>query len=123
MPGGADRAKRYIPFADGPRNCIGQSLAQTTLPITLGALLSHFSFRLADQVSRAPGSLSDAKPWSARELNPTLTSWCVLGTVGDTAGFVQQPLCCVTWRTPSVKVHAQSAMQVKRPQCSGSFLF
>ena len=42
---------RYIPFAEGPRNCVGQSLAQTTLPITLAALLSHFTFRLADQVS------------------------------------------------------------------------
>ena len=59
--GGADRAKRYIPFADGPRNCIGQSLAQTTLPITLGALLSHFTFRLADQVMRA-GRSPDGTP-------------------------------------------------------------
>ena len=56
---GADRAKRYIPFADGPRNCIGQSLAQTTLPITLGALLSHFTFRLADQVTPALTIVTD----------------------------------------------------------------
>ena len=50
----AARARRYIPFAEGPRNCVGQSLAQTTLPITLAALLSHFTFRLADQVPLAP---------------------------------------------------------------------
>ena len=50
----APRARRYIPFAEGPRNCVGQSLAQTTLPITLAALLSHFTFRLADQVPLAP---------------------------------------------------------------------
>lgn len=47
----AERPKRYMPFAEeGPRSCIGKTLAQTTLPLTLAILLSHFSFKLADQV-------------------------------------------------------------------------
>lgn len=47
-----ERPKRYMPFAEGPRSCIGKTLAQTTLPLTLAILLSHFSFKLADQVHR-----------------------------------------------------------------------
>ena len=46
--------KRYIPFAEGPRNCVGQSLAKVSLVATLAVLLSQFSFRLADDVSPVP---------------------------------------------------------------------
>ena len=45
-----ERPKRYMPFAEGPRSCIGKTLAQTTLPLTLAILLSRFSFKLAEQV-------------------------------------------------------------------------
>jgi cytochrome P450 len=44
------RPKRYFPFAEGPRNCVGQSLAQVTLPVTLAILLSRFHFKLAEEV-------------------------------------------------------------------------
>jgi cytochrome P450 len=50
-----DRPKRYFPFADGPRNCVGQSLAMTTLPTTLAHLLARFHFRLADSMGGADG--------------------------------------------------------------------
>ena len=46
--------KRYIPFAEGPRNCVGQSLAKVSLVATLAVLLSRFSFKLADDVSPVP---------------------------------------------------------------------
>lgn len=46
----AERPRRYMPFAEGPRSCVGKTLAQTTLPLTLAILLSNFSFKLADQV-------------------------------------------------------------------------
>lgn len=46
----ARRPKRYFPFAEGPRNCVGQSLAKVSLVATAAVLLSNFSFRLADQV-------------------------------------------------------------------------
>ena len=42
--------KRWFPFAEGTRNCVGKSLAQVTLPATLAILLARFSFRLADEV-------------------------------------------------------------------------
>ena len=47
--------KRYIPFAEGPRNCVGQSLAKVSLVATMALLLARFSFKLADDVSaRSP---------------------------------------------------------------------
>lgn len=51
----ADRPKRFFPFAEGPRNCVGQSLAMTTLPTTLAMLLARFSFGLADSMGGAVG--------------------------------------------------------------------
>lgn len=44
------RPKRYFPFAEGPRNCVGQSLAKVSLVATAATLLSTFHFKLADQV-------------------------------------------------------------------------
>ena len=48
--GDSKRPKRYFPFAEGPRNCVGQSLAKVSLAATMATLLQHFSFRLADEV-------------------------------------------------------------------------
>ena len=45
------RGRRYLPFGDGVRSCVGQSLAKMNYTATLALLLSHFSFRLADRVS------------------------------------------------------------------------
>ena len=58
---GADaskRGKRWFPFSDGPRNCVGQSLAKMSMAATLAQLYSNFSFKLADEVSlRTIGAL------------------------------------------------------------------
>ena len=51
--GNSKRPKRYFPFAEGPRNCVGQSLAKVSLVATMATLLQHFSFRLADEVGSA----------------------------------------------------------------------
>ena len=51
------RPKRYFPFAEGPRSCVGQSLAKVSLVATMATLLSRFSFRLADEVSPAQRGL------------------------------------------------------------------
>ena len=52
----AVRGRRYLPFGDGMRSCVGQSLAKMNYTATVALLLSHFSFRLADRVS----------PWCAK---------------------------------------------------------
>ena len=49
--GESKRSKRYFPFAEGPRNCVGQSLAKVSLVATMATLLQHFHFKLADEVS------------------------------------------------------------------------
>ena len=43
------RARRYMPFAEGARNCVGQSLAKMSLAATIASLLQTFTFRLAEQ--------------------------------------------------------------------------
>lgn len=45
------QGKRWFPFSDGPRNCIGQALAKMNMAATFAQLYSHYSFQLADEVS------------------------------------------------------------------------
>ena len=48
------RGRRYLPFGDGMRGCIGQSLAKLNYTATLALLLSNFTFRLADKACLLP---------------------------------------------------------------------
>lgn len=51
--------KRFVPFSEGARDCVGQSLARLNLTTTLAQLLGSFSFRLADEVRLDPSFLSN----------------------------------------------------------------
>ncbi len=46
----AARVKRYIPFGDGRRDCIGQALARMNYTSTLARLLGSFHVELAPEV-------------------------------------------------------------------------
>ena len=46
----AGRVKRYIPFSDGRRDCVGQALARMNYMSTLARLLGNFHFELAPEV-------------------------------------------------------------------------
>ena len=48
----ASRAKRYFPFAEGARDCLGRNLAAVSMATTLAMLLGRLSFSLADRVRR-----------------------------------------------------------------------
>ncbi|KAI3424890.1 hypothetical protein D9Q98_008274 [Chlorella vulgaris] len=50
--------KRFLPFAAGLRNCIGQNLAKMNAHATLAVLLSRFSFQLPAELM-GPGALWD----------------------------------------------------------------
>lgn len=42
--------KKYMPFSEGARNCVGMTLAKINMPAVLATLFSNFSFRLAPEV-------------------------------------------------------------------------
>lgn len=44
------KVKRFIPFSDGRRDCIGQALAKTNYTAVLALLLGRFHFELAPEV-------------------------------------------------------------------------
>lgn len=45
------QGKRWFPFSDGPRNCVGQALAKMNMAATFAQLYSHYSFKLAEEVT------------------------------------------------------------------------
>ena len=45
------QGKRWFPFSDGPRNCVGQALAKMNIAATFAQLYSHYSFKLAEEVT------------------------------------------------------------------------
>lgn len=53
----AAQVRRFMPFLEGSRQCIGMSLARMTTAATVAALLSRFTFRLADDVRTTCRSL------------------------------------------------------------------
>ena len=46
----AGRTKRFLPFSDGKRDCVGQAMARMNYTSTLARLLAHFCFELATEV-------------------------------------------------------------------------
>ena len=46
----AARVKRFIPFSDGRRDCVGQALGRLNYTSTLARLLGNFHFELAPEV-------------------------------------------------------------------------
>ena len=54
------QARRFMPFLEGSRQCVGMSLARMTTAATVAALLSQFTFRLADSVCPSQPALAQA---------------------------------------------------------------
>ncbi|KAK8694393.1 hypothetical protein V6N13_071947 [Hibiscus sabdariffa] len=54
--------RHFIPFAAGPRNCIGQSFAMMEAKIILAMLISRFSFTISEHYRHAPVVVMTIKP-------------------------------------------------------------
>ncbi|KAL3150250.1 hypothetical protein ABBQ32_000104 [Trebouxia sp. C0010 RCD-2024] len=52
------QGKRWFPFSDGPRNCVGQALAKMNMATTLAQLYSHYSFQLAEEMGGPAGVMA-----------------------------------------------------------------
>lgn len=53
---------RFIPFAAGPRNCVGQAFAMMEAKIILAMLISRFSFTISENYRHAPVTVLTIKP-------------------------------------------------------------
>lgn len=53
---------RFMPFAMGPRNCVGQSFAMMEAKIILAMLISRFSFTMSESYRHAPVVILTIKP-------------------------------------------------------------
>ncbi|RVW32377.1 Cytokinin hydroxylase [Vitis vinifera] len=54
--------RHFIPFAAGPRNCVGQSFAMMEAKIILAMLVSRFSFTISQNYRHAPVIILTIKP-------------------------------------------------------------
>ncbi|XP_073146820.1 cytokinin hydroxylase-like [Henckelia pumila] len=54
--------RHFIPFAAGPRNCVGQSFALMEAKIILSMLISRFSFTISENYRHAPIIVLTIKP-------------------------------------------------------------
>lgn len=57
-PAGGKRGITFMPFSEGPRNCVGQSLAKMEVMTLLAKLLSNFRLELAPEMGGRPGVIS-----------------------------------------------------------------
>lgn len=53
---------RFLPFASGPRNCVGQAFALMEAKIILAMLISRFSFSISPNYRHAPVVVLTIKP-------------------------------------------------------------
>ncbi|XP_059645185.1 cytokinin hydroxylase-like [Cornus florida] len=54
--------RHFIPFAAGPRNCVGQAFAMMEAKIILAMLVSRFSFTISENYRHAPVVVLTIKP-------------------------------------------------------------
>ncbi|WVZ64912.1 hypothetical protein U9M48_014359 [Paspalum notatum var. saurae] len=59
---GQGRRPAFLPFAAGPRNCVGQAYALVEAKLVLAMLLSHFRLAISDDYRHAPVNVLTLRP-------------------------------------------------------------
>ncbi|KAK3130022.1 hypothetical protein QOZ80_6BG0487920 [Eleusine coracana subsp. coracana] len=59
---GSGRRAAFLPFASGPRNCVGQAYALVEAKVVLAMLLAHFRFAISDDYRHAPVNVLTLRP-------------------------------------------------------------
>ena len=67
--------KRFIPFSEGSRDCVGQSLARLNLTTTLAQLFGCFSFRLDESVRARSGAAYPSNSLLRHKSCHTMFAW------------------------------------------------
>ncbi|CAL8464267.1 g3802 [Coccomyxa elongata] len=75
LPKGEGRAKRFLPFSAGTRDCVGQSLARMNYTTTVAMLLAHFKFELTPEMGGYEGVLR-SQSCALTTLQPESGLWC-----------------------------------------------
>lgn len=75
--------RNFIPFAAGPRNCVGQAFALMEAKIILAMLISRFSFTISDNYRHAPVIVLTMKPKYGVQirLKPLEKQWSIFGQI------------------------------------------
>uniref|UniRef100_A0A0D9X824 Cytochrome P450 n=1 Tax=Leersia perrieri TaxID=77586 RepID=A0A0D9X824_9ORYZ len=60
--GAARRRGTFLPFAAGPRNCVGQAYAMVEAKVALAMILSSFRFGISDDYRHAPVNVLTLRP-------------------------------------------------------------
>ncbi|CAL5002005.1 unnamed protein product [Urochloa decumbens] len=55
-------AGRFLPFASGPRNCVGQAYAMVEAKVVLAVMLASFRFGISDEYRHAPVNVLTLRP-------------------------------------------------------------
>ncbi|CAO2206796.1 unnamed protein product [Urochloa humidicola] len=55
-------AGRFLPFASGPRNCVGQAYAMAEAKVVLAVMLANFRFGISDEYRHAPVNVLTLRP-------------------------------------------------------------
>ena len=72
--GGSARVRRFYPFSQGQRGCVGRGLAVMNYTAAAAVLLGTFHFRLADEVLISSSS-SSCCPIQQSFNGQAVTSW------------------------------------------------
>lgn len=93
--------KPFLPFSEGPRNCVGQSLALVEIRAALALLLGHFAFELTPDMGGLQGGVACPGNLRGMRADQSLPEMRVTPVVAASAGVSDDARQAVTLRPES----------------------